>query len=76
MDWQPIETAPKDETVFLAWFLDGPVIARWSTHYGRFVGLNVKGYDGGQTVQWLADGLNRGGPTHWAPISPPDQGER
>ena len=36
MDWQPIETAPKDGTAFLAWISGLPYAAKYNEH-GRFI---------------------------------------
>lgn len=64
--WQPIETAPKDGTLVLAWCVhpfrryggegyEGPVIAHWTNHN-----------DGG----WTWYGLT-GQFTHWMPLPQP-----
>lgn len=63
MDWQPIETAPKDGTEILAaWLGYG---GRW---YRRVMRFTKSGY-------WnlLAGGAGGTGarPTHWMPLPPP-----
>lgn len=64
MEWQPIETAPKDGSEFIAFFpcnLSGMVCsARWINGNGRMKGyfkhLGIKIY-----------------PTHWMPMPTPPQ---
>lgn len=65
IDWQPIETAPKDGRSVLVWWEHWalrPIVAYY--HY----------QDG-----WLASeklGSEGGGPTHWMPLpDPPGDGE-
>lgn len=70
MNWQPIETAPKDGTMILAWCEHinakyaknavaegwaGPVVANWINHNG-----------GGWTWHGLAGQF-----THWMPLPEP-----
>ena len=65
MEWQPIKTAPKDGTLFLAWEAHYPYanVARW--FQGR--------------VYWLAEELQLAytgswsghPPTHWMPLPDP-----
>lgn len=56
-DWQPIETAPKDGTWFLACCRDGivPRLVRWADRYDR---LPI----GNDHAVWSSL------PTHWLPI--------
>lgn len=55
--WQPIETAPKDGTVFLAcWVTDG----------GPYFGAVQWQYDG-----WVENSEPVGLPTHWMPLPAP-----
>ena len=71
MNWQPIETAPKDGTQILLcqenW---GPWVGWWGTH------------DGGRDDWWFLDPsvdsrdklncwLLTSGPTHWMPLPEP-----
>jgi hypothetical protein len=61
MDWQPIETAPKDGMLILAY--DGQegypcAVVRWVAHWGAWAGY----YSG-------VDPLDE--PTHWMPIPVP-----
>jgi hypothetical protein len=65
MEWQPIETAPKDGTwVLVIDETDGAVeIAQWSVFFGRW---KLNGY-----------GLFFDNPTYWIPLpSPPTTGEK
>lgn len=70
MQWQPIETAPKDGTVVLVWPIDWQCsatgspntdmwICQWSDFYNRWVEAAGEEYFGPQT------------PTHWAPLPEP-----
>jgi hypothetical protein len=74
MNWQPIETAPKDGTALLV--INGPKggyytesfqigIARWSRAYGH------------KSDEWLStvccDGVSAFEPTHWMPLPEPPQ---
>lgn len=74
MEWQPIETAPKDGTFIDVWCsgLHNPAGARETDAY----------WDG---TQWMCKMFERGGPftvgfyvtdkpTHWMPLPPPPQG--
>jgi hypothetical protein len=66
--WQPIETAPKDEKeviLFYRWYLDGGFVTAGYFHVS---------HEGGESY-WYADLVNSGAspPTHWMPLpSPPD----
>lgn len=60
MEWQPIETAPKDGTEILV-----------HTRYGNFY---VVGYDDVFSAPWRVrndEGLTETAPTHWMPLPPP-----
>jgi len=70
MNWQPIETAPKDETWVLLFFGDGPWppeangidIGFWSEEYGDWFDSEAAGNS-------LTEHSK---PTHWQPLpSPP-----
>lgn len=59
MKWQPIETAPRDGTIFIAWFGE-------YAESGYF-------WEGGSFV-WQHDGDSpMTGPTHWMPMPPPPE---
>ena len=65
MEWQPIETAPKDGTVVLLAGCRKPVAAAWLED---------------EIDWWHVDDNKRGpfalrgpGPTHWMPMPPPPQ---
>jgi hypothetical protein len=61
MEWQPIETAPKDERRFLACNQDGVVII------GRLVNSKHFAAD-----SWA--GIKNTVPTHWMPLPEPPRG--
>lgn len=59
--WQPIETAPRDGTKFLAWDGDELLIVWWCDG-GRWISDNLQQYHPGEYEN----------PTHWQPLpSPP-----
>jgi hypothetical protein len=66
MNWQPIETAPKDGTRFLAPSIDGRTvtIGLWSDQWGGYWDDLTVGHLNGQ---WH--------PTHWMPLPPPPEAE-
>lgn len=60
-DWQPIETAPKDGTMILAYEHDGLPIYR-----------DTKWQDGGWLWAEIIDGYDAGwSPSHWMPLPAP-----
>lgn len=60
IDWQPIETAPKDGTIVLLWCVDDHCPA-----------TAVSGF--WDETMWLHRSIYAyASPTHWAPISPPE----
>lgn len=65
MDWQPIDTAPKDGTrIFVARYIDG---------YGWILGVSrheTVGVIGGWISYWVGPfgELGLGAPTHWQPL--------
>ena len=71
MDWQPIETAPRDGRIVLVW-QDGCVLAAF---FKKNKAWNAKQTEALQVIfrpgrhsspdGWYA-------PTHWAPIEPPN----
>jgi hypothetical protein len=65
-DWRPIETAPKDGTVFLAWVNAFPVGLAFMAFWDR--GIDEPGY-----VDYCQDDWCDPQPTHWQPIVPPKQ---
>ena len=74
MDWQPIETAPKDnQPVELTWLKDGKPQEIWEMHWGH---INVFPNEGGMwrmfdgSFSWNDIGLP--GPTHYRLPTPPE----
>lgn len=67
MDWQPIETAPKDGTRVLLIGHRGAEadIGNWSMH-GRY-DRSTKRYG----ICWGCAGIAYVNPTHWMPLPPP-----
>lgn len=61
--WQPIETAPKDESPVLLACADWP----HSVILGKAVPVKVGGYTDGR---WWIHGASWE-PTHWMPLPPP-----
>jgi len=79
-EWQPIETAPKDGTQFLAfWKAPGAsepaiIIAKWSSEmpWIGYYGVDVQSLDGRRTISSLAGGFDgKLFATHWMPLPPP-----
>ncbi len=72
MEWQPIETAPKDGTFILAicspeaWC---PVIVRWNNNVVNDFGTVLEEGWGDEFKTYHIDGLNM--PTHWMPLPQP-----
>lgn len=71
MEWQPIETAPKDSEILL-WF------PRWKAKTGRF---QADKYSARPRPYWTMDAERLWGvrdvrlnqPTHWMPLPPPPE---
>jgi hypothetical protein len=62
MEWQPIETAPKDGTDVLLWVPDG-----------TYFSLMMTGSYEGEDMGWCDNARGSPGfdPTHWMPLPPP-----
>ena len=72
MDWQPISTAPRDGTWFLAWragggsqTVDSMYFVCWSAVYARTHKGRVQAHKIGEG--WNLDPA----PTHWMPLPQP-----
>lgn len=74
MEWQPIETAPKDGTPILVW--NGPA------NYGYYTAPDQMGtarwdrqaFTDGEMCWWACDccdGVTTYNPTHWMPLPEP-----
>ncbi len=62
--WQPIETAPKDGSRFIAWHPDGYAdFFHWQDHGPKYPEAPVGFRDG--FIQVFPEGT---GPKHWMPI--------
>lgn len=72
-DWQPIETAPKDETVVLLFI---PDFGGGDDNPCMITGFH-DGYDGPHRIGagWTSNDMARvatgGSPTHWMPLPQP-----
>lgn len=71
MEWQPIETAPKDGTAILAYTNSEVLSLYWSDSIWAAVNNPVQKQGGG----WVQE-VNRSDtyvycPTHWMPLPPP-----
>lgn len=70
-DWQPIETAPKDETQVLLWVPARPWDAACAV-VGEFSGVGRPRWREANIDGWEWDGpLAEAAPTHWMPLPPP-----
>lgn len=76
MDWQPIETAPKDETPILLWFPNAElhvIAAFWSDvspPEGKLGGWYDSDGAGNPVTTWFDE------PTHWMPMLEPPKAQR
>jgi len=84
MDWQPIETAPKDGTPFLAWYdktaYGVPLswaILRWCAEYndGGVFKDGAWATFRGEDYGWDAH-IPCFPPTHWKPLPAPPSGSK
>ena len=67
MEWQPIETAPKDGTDVLVW--DGEV--RTLSHWGKSAHVPLYGWLALVFADPCDLNLLRDQPTHWMPLPEP-----
>jgi hypothetical protein len=65
MEWQPIETAPKDGREVLLLGADGIRIASWSDRFRREM------WDTGYASECDGDPIEVERPTHWMPLPDP-----
>ena len=69
MEWQPIETAPKDGEVFLTYWHDMPVFCAWVDD-----GFRVLMSVGGATPHLVVHGnFAPFTPSHWMPLPTPPE---
>jgi hypothetical protein len=72
VDWQPIETAPKDGTRILLWDTDEAVIAKWGEiSMGGAEGWQIAVVNMVGDVNYYEAAFN---PTHWMPLPEPPRG--
>lgn len=77
--WQPIETAPKDGTPFLAWCVDfideyderDMLIAKGKRQAHACVAQQVKGFGGPVEIPWRGSIVQGRKFTHWMPLPEP-----
>ena len=73
MNWQPIETAPKDGTRIII-FEDGCVrISRWYVHYMNGAPNPHRAPEWKQDVMYGHDYYGPIKPTHWMPLPKPPE---
>jgi len=63
MDWQPIETAPRDGTRLLLLLGNGEVFSGWAQHSGGFY-RNQRFHTDGSDIGFI-------NPTHWMQLPAP-----
>lgn len=66
MDWQPIETAPRDGSRILLWVADGGDDHQGGICFGRRYEKSGRVQGEGMTGDWQF--------THWMPLPPPPKG--
>ena len=84
MEWQPIETAPKDHSELLGWREDcGVMMIRWTAPIDfmterELEAASTDDNDWMEQEDWFYADFVRGGrlegdevPTHWMPLPPP-----
>ena len=69
MEWQPIETAPRDGTTILVWQKGSVEFARWNT--GPWNKMPRPFWDGTLAALWGKMTARNHPPTHWMPLPPP-----
>lgn len=78
-EWQPIETAPKNERWILAFqsvLGSVPAVVRWDRHYRCFITVEDEEFLADSTEHDLSvriDENHRWGLTHWMPLPDPPE---
>jgi len=85
MEWQPIETAPKDGTEILGWRDDcGIMLMRWVCPVDFMTCRELDGLDdeSAEAEDWFCADFVAGfrldeylAPTHWTPLPQPPNGQ-
>lgn len=74
MNWQPIETAPKDGTDILVWYSGAVRVTRWYVHYMNGHPDLRRAPEWDQDVMYGPSYYGPMEPTHWMPLpQPPEQ---
>ena len=76
-EWQPIETAPRDETdILVAGGTHGNECVSCEFHGAKFTGVAIAYWD--KREKWFSGGeCDYYHPTHWMPLpTPPTTGEK
>jgi len=73
LQWQPIETAPKDGTTILVWFRQhGAMTVCWGDRdYNHTSEYAIWLVDDHKHGPYPVRGYSRGDDTHWMPLPPP-----
>lgn len=73
MDWQPIETAPRDGTSVLLYVRGKQCVGRWFLEMWHDWGVQAPFSDAFSPVGEIIIGsvIVRSGPTHWMSLPPP-----
>lgn len=74
MNWQPIETAPKDGSRILGFnpYAEGIVIYRWDSQTHHKKPRPLWKIECSLDQRWFSENRQ---PTHWMPLPPPPEGK-
>ena len=75
MEWQPIETAPKDGTEILAYFGPHTGVVQVSWNSPDYDGFKLWVVDDRKHGPYYLRGYSNPYPTHWMPLPPAPEGE-
>lgn len=71
VEWEPIETAPRDGVVIMGW-IGVPWLFTWSNETECWHG--VVPHDDGYALMWVRS-VKYNQPTHWMPLTEPPEGK-